>query len=268
MDSGFILLSRKLLDSDVFASQKLLKIWIWCMLKANYKDKAIPLKVGKGETVVKVKRGSFLFGRHKAEDELFIDGSTIYKAIKKLEQMDMINISSNNQYSIISICNYETYQDFKTYNGTSKEQVRNNQVTAKDQPSNTTNTLKEIKEIKEIVSYLNTSVNKKFKETTAKTKSLIISRFKDGFSINDFKKVIDVKNHQWYGTDLAKYLRPETLFGNKFEGYLNECVDGNVDAPLKLSNIAMSSLGLDLQKRVKSGELTESEALEIQLNGS
>jgi len=49
MDNGFILLSRNLLESDVFASQKLLKIWIWCLLKANYKDKTCPLKVGKGE---------------------------------------------------------------------------------------------------------------------------------------------------------------------------------------------------------------------------
>ena len=97
MDSGYILLSRGVLDSDVFASQKLLKIWVWCLCKANFKDRFVPLKIGKGETVVSVKRGSFIFGRHKAEEELFIDGSTIYKSIKKLEKMDMIKIESNNQ---------------------------------------------------------------------------------------------------------------------------------------------------------------------------
>ena len=141
MDKGYILVSRNLLESDVFASQKLLKIWIWCLCKANFKDKTIPLKVGKGETIVNIKRGSFLFGRNKAEDELFIDGSTIYKSIKKLEEMDMINIKSNNQYSIITINNYDTYQDNKTYKVTTKEQPSNNQVTSKEQPSNTTNTL-------------------------------------------------------------------------------------------------------------------------------
>ena len=141
MDKGFILLSRNILESDVFASQKLLKIWVWCLCKANFKDKTIPLKVGKGEKILKVKRGSFVFGRNKAEEELFIDGSTIYKSIKKLQEMEMIKIDSNNQYSIITICKYDTYQDNKSYKVTSKEQPSNNKVTAKEQPSNTTNTL-------------------------------------------------------------------------------------------------------------------------------
>jgi len=141
MDKGYILLSRNLLESDVFASQKLLKIWVWCLCKANFKDRNVPLKVGKGETIVKLKRGSFIFGRNKAEDELFIDGSTIYKSIKKLEEMEMINIFSNNQFSIITICNYDTYQDNKTYKVTSKEQPSNNKGTTKGQLSNTTNTL-------------------------------------------------------------------------------------------------------------------------------
>ena len=102
MDNGFILLSRGILDSDVFASQKLLKIWIWCLCKANFKDKSVPLKIGKGETILRVKRGSFIFGRNKAEEELFIDGSTIYKSMQKLKQMEMIEIESNNQYSIVT----------------------------------------------------------------------------------------------------------------------------------------------------------------------
>jgi len=227
MDSGFILLSRKLLDSDVFASQKLLKIWIWCLLKANFKDRAIPLKIGKGESIIKVNKGSFLFGRYKAEEELFIDGSTIYKAIKKLEGMDMISIKSNNQYSVISICNYDVYQSFDTYKVTSKEQPSNSQVTSEEQPSNTTNTFNTLKEVKEIILYLNNSIGKNFKSSTNKTQLLIKARFSDGFNINDFKKVIDIKSKQWLNTDMGKYLRPETLFGTKFEGYLNESHNPN-----------------------------------------
>ena len=156
MDKGYILLSRNLLESDVFASQKLLKIWIWCLCKANFKDRSIPLKIGKGETVVSIKRGSFLFGRHKAEEELFIDGSTIYKSIKKLEQMQMINIKSNNQYSIITINKYDTYQDNESYKVTSKEQPSNNQVTSKEQPSNTTNTLSNVNKDNNVKQEINT----------------------------------------------------------------------------------------------------------------
>jgi len=156
MDKGYILLSRNLLESDVFASQKLLKIWIWCLCKANFKDRSIPLKIGKGETIVNIKRGSFLFGRHKAEDELFIDGSTIYKSIKKLEKMDMIKIKSNNQYSIITINKYDTYQDTESYKVTSKEQPSNSQVTSKEQPSNTTNTLTNVNKDNNVKQEINT----------------------------------------------------------------------------------------------------------------
>lgn len=149
MDKGYILLSRAILDSDVFASQKLLKIWVWCLCKANFKDRTLPLKIGKGETLVKVKRGSFLFGRFKAEEELCIDGSTVYKAIKNLEELGMISIESNSQYSVVTICNYDTYQQVENYKVASKEQVSNKQVTSNEQPCNTTNTLKALNTLKE-----------------------------------------------------------------------------------------------------------------------
>ena len=45
----------------------------------------------------------------------------------------------------------------------------------------------------------------------------------------DFYKVINIKSKQWLNTEMEKYLRPETLFSNKFEGYLNEEVDTNED---------------------------------------
>ena len=143
MDKGFILLSRNIIESEVFASQKLLKIWVWCLCKSNFKDRSVPLKIGRGETIVKVSRGSFIFGRHKAEEELFIDGSTIYKAIKQLEKLEMISIVSNNQYSIVTVNKYNEYQNSESYKVATKEQPSNNQVTAEEQPRNTTNTLKQ-----------------------------------------------------------------------------------------------------------------------------
>ena len=76
---------------------------------------------------------------------------------------------------------------------------------------------------KEIVEYLNLKTSKKYKHSTNKTKSLIKARWNEGFRVDDFKKVIDNKCFEWVGnSDMAKYLRPETLFGTKFEGYLNE----------------------------------------------
>lgn len=76
-------------------------------------------------------------------------------------------------------------------------------------------------EIEEIIDYLNQRTGKSFRTSTAKTKALIIARLKENYSVDDFKKVIDIKCGEWISTDNSKYLRPETLFGNKFEGYLN-----------------------------------------------
>ncbi|MEB9422721.1 conserved phage C-terminal domain-containing protein [Bacillus cereus] len=75
----------------------------------------------------------------------------------------------------------------------------------------------------DIVSYLNEQAGKSFKHKSAKTRSLIKARFKDGFTIDDFKRVIDIKTAQWLNDyHMSPYLRPETLFGTKFESYLNE----------------------------------------------
>ncbi|MGR8826841.1 phage replisome organizer N-terminal domain-containing protein [Leuconostoc citreum] len=76
---------------------------------------------------------------------------------------------------------------------------------------------------KEIVDYLNEKTGKKFKSGTDSTKRVIRARFNEGNSVNDFKSVIDVKSKEWLGDmKMAKYLQPSTLFGTKFEGYLNQ----------------------------------------------
>ena len=136
---GYINLHRTLIDSMIFSSQTGLKIWIWLLLKASFKKRYVSLKIGKGETIVTIERGQLLFGRYKAEEELCIDGSTVYKWIKKLEENDMISIKSNNQYSIITICNYDAYQG----ENTNEEQPSNNQVTTKEQQSNSRVTAEE-----------------------------------------------------------------------------------------------------------------------------
>lgn len=84
---------------------------------------------------------------------------------------------------------------------------------------------------KEIIDYLNAAANKKYRHSTPKTKNLIQARYKENFDVNDFKKVIDIKTKEWLKSDMERYLRPETLFGTKFESYLNqkEQVNNNND---------------------------------------
>lgn len=75
----------------------------------------------------------------------------------------------------------------------------------------------------EIVDYLNEKTGKKFLKSSSKTKTLITARWNEGFKLDDFKKVIDTKTGQWkQDVKMSAYLRPETLFSNKFESYLNE----------------------------------------------
>ncbi|HBI7094629.1 TPA: phage protein [Clostridium perfringens] len=73
-----------------------------------------------------------------------------------------------------------------------------------------------------VIEYLNSKTGKSYKSTTRKTQSLIKARVDEGFNEEEFFNVIDNKVAEWKGTEYEKYLRPETLFGNKFEGYLNQ----------------------------------------------
>lgn len=77
--------------------------------------------------------------------------------------------------------------------------------------------------VREIVSYLNEMCGTSYKASSKKTKDCIQARLNDGFTVEDFKTVIYKKAKQWQkDAKMCKFLRPETLFGTKFEGYLNE----------------------------------------------
>lgn len=82
----------------------------------------------------------------------------------------------------------------------------------------------------DIIDYFNLKTNKDLKSSTAKTRQLIKARWNEGFRLSDFKQVIDNKCFDWLvsgkrfsnGTLTSTYLRPSTIFGPKFEEYLQE----------------------------------------------
>lgn len=78
--------------------------------------------------------------------------------------------------------------------------------------------------VKEVIDYLNQKAGTKYRSTTAATKRLVGARLKEGFTVDDCKKVIDNKVADWLNDEKMKnYLRPNTLFqASKFESYLNE----------------------------------------------
>ena len=72
-------------------------------------------------------------------------------------------------------------------------------------------------------SYLNEKTGKNFKLSSIKTRELIHARYGEGFTLEDFTRVIDLKSAEWQSDPIwNKFLRPETLFGTKFEAYLNQ----------------------------------------------
>lgn len=78
-----------------------------------------------------------------------------------------------------------------------------------------------LEKIKEIIDYMNRKIGANYRYETNSTQKHITARLKEGYTLEDFQTVIDKKTAEWKGTDMEKYLRPETLFGTKFESYLN-----------------------------------------------
>lgn len=133
-------------------------------------------------------------------------------------------------YSILQNCEMDTT---KLLNGTNKivepipDIITNNKLT--DNKTNSNNNI--IKSgcpdnapiVKDIIEYLNSLLGTKFSYKTAKTQRDIKARLNENnYTLEDFKIVIDKKYKEWKGTEFEKYLRPETLFGTKFESYLNQ----------------------------------------------
>lgn len=121
---GWIKLHRKLLSSKIFNNEKILKIWIWCLLKASSQEYETLV----GMTNIKLERGQFVFGRKKAAEELKMNENTIYKYMKVLEKEQNINIKSNNKYSIVTIEKWGQYQ----FNEEISNIKSNNKITTKE----------------------------------------------------------------------------------------------------------------------------------------
>lgn len=76
--------------------------------------------------------------------------------------------------------------------------------------------------VSEVILYLNQVAGTRFTAGSQATQKHINARLKEGYTLEDFKQVIDTKTSEWQGTEFAKFLRPVTLFGTKFENYINQ----------------------------------------------
>lgn len=154
---------------------------------------------------------------------------TILKKFEKQGYIEFLSSGSKGKESTLKLTIKQQLFNNNTTNKTEQlqqvEDLGNNNLTTNQQQSNNTTKKKE-KDNNNIYSlvidYLNRKASTNYRSTTKNTQSFINARVKEGYTVEDFKKVIDSKSKEWLNTDFEKYLRPATLFGTKFENYLNE----------------------------------------------
>lgn len=183
-------------------------------------------------------KNHFKISTRTASSDLNISLSKTYRMLKEFESLNIIKcIRLGDRKGKCSIYKYITDDEtvFETVIKSKVERVKychidnlehineiDNKTNTKThkETSNIENINKEI--YINIIDYLNKKSNKRFKYNTNKTIKCIKARINEGFDLEDFYKVIDTKVDQWLNTDMEMFIRPATLFSNKFEGYLNE----------------------------------------------
>ena len=103
------------------------------------------------------------------------------------------------------------------------EKVQTNKIDINDTDNNNIKSF-----CQEVITYLNQVTKKNFNKDTASHHKYIKARLKEGYELKDFEHVINVMAATWMGTDYERYLQPQTLFGNKFDSYLNRSMPNNV----------------------------------------
>ena len=223
--NGFIVIDRKMLEWKFAQHPYAVALWTHILLKANWRDgwfmgTAIP-------------RGSFATSLPNLASETGMDVSTVRKWLKRFEENKQIEQKVTNRFRVIKVLNYSAYQDIpeegcSSQDDSQRSSQRNSQsssqhppnLTKKQENKETNNTY--TAEAKLVIDYFNRKTGKALKYTEGNMRH-IRQRMREGFKLSDFEKVIDRKYREWHGSPkMQKFLRPETLFGSKFDSYLNE----------------------------------------------
>jgi len=128
---GYVRLWRKSLDSEWIKNHKLWAFWSWCLLKASHKEYDAIV----GYQVVRLLPGEFIFGRHSAAQSLGMTDREIRTCLTTLKTTSNVTIKTTNKYSIISIVNWDTYQQDEIINDQQSDQQSDKPTTSK-RPAN------------------------------------------------------------------------------------------------------------------------------------
>lgn len=163
----------------------------------------------------------------------------VEKALKLFKQLGFIDVLDNGAIFMLDV---QTMIGKISDEGIRKKEYREkiNQLKVKEIENGTlsqesptiisisnSNTINYNDMIKEIIDYLNMKTKKNYRSNNKETIKHIKARINEEYKIEDFKKVIDNQCEKWLNTNMEDYLRPQTLFGTKFESYLNTSLNTN-----------------------------------------
>lgn len=230
-DQGWIKLHRQIQNNELWLSEKFTRAqaWVDLLLLANHKDGMFFLRGNE----VKVKKGQVARAERTLAKRWRWSRDKVRRFLEWLKTRQQIRQQQSNVINILEIINYERYQQNDTTDKTTKKPQKDHRQDTYNNVKNEKNEKK--KELaKKVIDYLNLKANKNYKHSTAKTIEAVSARASEGFELEDFKKVVDNKVEDWLRHEKwDKFLRPETLFSNKFEGYLNQNPITQYETPTK-----------------------------------
>jgi phage replication O-like protein O len=193
------------------------------------------------QKVLKLEKHEILFNRHSDQWSKAKTASHKARPKRPQNQANSASVSGQNSLSVSPIC--LTDSDLQAPKETlKKKETPISPKNGDSHPSNLAETTDQI------IAFLNESTGKTFRRSIKGTQRLIKARLSEGFTVEDFKKVITIKTEQWKGsTKFEAYLRPQTLFGKNFEAYLMESERMDATTPaygLNDSNTGLRGYGL------------------------
>ncbi len=220
--TGWIKLHRSIRNHWIFEEKRKFskfEAWVDLILLANHRENTFVL----GNEVIKCERGMHITSKRQLGRRWNWSSTKVGNYLELLRKDEMISYISDSKKTIISIENYNIYQDEKNTEKNEKEiksQIKENQ---KQTNKNVKNVKNEEEIYIDVIEYMNQETRKNFSYKTKLTRKKIDERLEEGYALDDFKKVIKNKTSTWLDDEkMNRYLRPETLFGYNFESYLNE----------------------------------------------
>ena len=229
----FVKIFPQLLDNPIVCKDAdHLAVWIYLLLNANSFPKE---EMFNNERII-VKPGQMIRGRKMISSKIMVQESKVERILKLFKNEQQIEQVSSSKNRLITVLNWSSYQKNEQRNGqqvnnertTSEQQVNTNKNNKKDKKDKNKDSFKDI--VEKSIEYLNIQTGHNFKPTEANTRHLM-ARINEGYTLKQIMTVIRNKTVEWEEDEkMKKFLRPETLFGTKFDSYLNYDPGGRTTA--------------------------------------